>query len=38
MDLSFWKILQTGGVALYVSLAMSVLAVAVAIERIVILW
>jgi biopolymer transport protein ExbB/TolQ len=38
MDWSLWHIIQTGGVAMYVIIALSVLAVAVAAERIAALW
>lgn len=38
MEFSFWKVLETGGWAMWVSLALSILAVAVAIERIVFMW
>lgn len=38
MNLSFWKVLETGGVAMWVIVALSVLAVAVAGERFVALW
>jgi biopolymer transport protein ExbB len=38
MEFTFWKVIETGGWAMWVSLALSVLAVAVAIERIVFLW
>lgn len=38
MNLSFWKVITTGGVAMYVIVALSVLAVAVAIERAAALW
>jgi biopolymer transport protein ExbB len=38
MDLSFWNMIRTGGVAMYVILGLSVIAIAVAIERVVGLW
>ena len=38
MDLSFWNVIKTGGVAMYLIVALSVLAVAVAIERLAALW
>jgi biopolymer transport protein ExbB len=38
MDLSFWNVIRTGGVAMYIIIALSVLAIAVAIERAAALW
>jgi len=38
MNLSFWKILQSGGVTMWVIIVLSVLAVAVAAERLAALW
>jgi biopolymer transport protein ExbB len=38
MDLSLWKVITTGGPAMYVILALSVLAIAVAIERAAAVW
>src|SRR5262249_11358650 len=38
MNLSFWKVIETGGVAMWVIIALSVLAIAVACERLALLW
>jgi biopolymer transport protein ExbB len=38
MDFSFWKSIQSGGVVMYIIIALSVIAIAVAIERVVALW
>src|SRR5687767_13828413 len=38
MDLSFWEVIKTGGIAMYIIAALSVLAIAVAIERAAALW
>jgi biopolymer transport protein ExbB len=39
MNLSFWKVIETGGVAMWVIIALSVLAIAVACERLVaLMW
>jgi biopolymer transport protein ExbB len=38
MNLSFWKVLETGGVAMWAIVALSVLAIAVACERVAALW
>jgi biopolymer transport protein ExbB/TolQ len=38
MDLSLWHIIKTGGVAMYVIIALSVIAIAVAAERLYALW
>jgi biopolymer transport protein ExbB/TolQ len=38
MDLSLWNTIKTGGVAMYVIIGLSVVAIAVAIERAVALW
>jgi biopolymer transport protein ExbB len=38
MNLSFWKVIETGGVAMWVIVALSVLAIAVACERLATLW
>ena len=38
MNLSFWKVIETGGVAMWVIVALSVLAIAVACERLALLW
>lgn len=38
MDMSIWKIIQIGGIAMWVIIGLSVLAVAVALERLAALW
>jgi biopolymer transport protein ExbB/TolQ len=38
MNLSFWKVLETGGVAMWVIVALSILAIAVACERLAAMW
>src|SRR5215813_6825619 len=38
MNLSFWKVLETSGVAMWVIIALSILAIAVACERLAAMW
>jgi biopolymer transport protein ExbB len=38
MDLSFWEMITIGGIAMYVIIALSILAIAVAAERVAALW
>jgi biopolymer transport protein ExbB len=38
MNLTFWKVIETGGVAMWVIVGLSVLAIAVACERLAVLW
>lgn len=38
MNLSFWKVLETGGVAMWAIVALSILAIAVACERLSAMW
>ncbi len=38
MDFSFWKLIETGGIAMWVIIALSVLAIAVACERLAAMW
>jgi len=38
MDLTFWEMITVGGIAMYVIIALSILAIAVAAERVAALW